>query len=132
MFILHISAATKQYVDTASFKQIYKGKLTANQTISGVANCHVMVGFVTITHDRNSDNYPSVSMDSLPLGYCRGVGTSYTNYCNFILFNFDNKSGTFFWSNSVSSCSAQTQNKALTGKITFNYVNSASLSLYAI
>lgn len=132
----NLGAATKQYVDEyvdkSSFKKVYNGNLTDGQTISAVTKYRVMVGFVTITHDISDGRYPYVSIDGLYLGECRGKEESYTDYCNFILFNFANKSGTFYWSYSGSSRFTQTQNKALTGKITFDEVNSANLSLYAI
>ena len=115
-----------------SFKEVYNGNLTNNQTISAVTNYNVMVGFTTITHNVSSDYYPYVSIDGLSLGGCRGVGTRYTEYRIFILFNFNNMSGTFAQSSGVSGCAAQTENKALIGKIRLEYVQSAKLSLYAI
>lgn len=129
----NLGAATKQYVDKANFKQIYKGSLTDGQTISVVTNYKIMVGFTTITHNTDSNRYPMVVIDNLEIGYSRGNGVVSTDYFNFILFNFDNKSGSFFRSIDLgTTCGANAQNTSLKGKIAFSRVQSASLSLYAL
>lgn len=130
---VNLGAATKQYVDNSKLKQVYNGNLTNGKTISVVTNYKIMVGFTTMTHNTDSNRYPTVVMDNLEIGYSRGNNVVSTDYFNFILFNFDNKSGSFFRSVDIGgSCGANAQNTSLKGKIRLDYVQSAKLSLYAI